>query len=95
MSVLSDTIATLLSPDGPEYAAVGNLMLISYPVNGVLNVDTVPRTRALTSADIDEVRAALTDAGYHEIDAWVASQGGSWLTADLFAGVSFRIRRAS
>ena len=57
--------------------------------NGVLNV--IDRDHTLTRPRLDQFRAALTAAGYREKESWVASQGVSWLSDGVFAGVSMRV----
>lgn len=46
--------------------------------------------RATTNADIDAVRAALTDAGFTESRSWIATEGMSWLS-DGIQSVSLRV----
>lgn len=57
--------------------------------NGVLNI--IERDHTLTRPRLDQFRKALTEAGYREKESWVASQGASWLSTGVFAGVSMRV----
>ncbi len=59
----------------------------------IINIDT--RNRKLTKGDVTALRAALAEIGYVEIESWVASQGVSWLSPGVSAGVSFRVKRKS
>lgn len=49
--------------------------------------------RELIPADVEDVREALTSAGYVEVKSWIATEGMSWLS-DGVQSVSFRIRPA-
>lgn len=62
---------------------------VSRFANGVLNV--IEKDETLTRPRLDQFRAALTEAGYREKESWVASQGVSWLSDGVFAGVSMRV----
>lgn len=48
--------------------------------------------RDTTNADLDVVRAALTDAGFAEVESWIATEGASWLS-DGIRSVSIKVRR--
>lgn len=67
------------------------LRLIDF--GGVYNI-TAPDRDMLTREDVEAFRAVLTECGYVEVESWVASQGVSWLSDGVFAGVSFRVRPA-
>lgn len=69
--------------------ATQGLRLVRYD-NGVLNLTA--RGREMIPADVETFRLALTRAGYEETGSWVATQGASWLSDGVFAGVSFRVR---
>jgi hypothetical protein len=84
MSALTDQLTAAL-PD--------HLRLHEY-TNGVINLNTADDRRELTREDTDAFRAALAEAGYAEVESWVAMQGVSWLSDGVFAGVSFRVRPA-
>jgi hypothetical protein len=95
VSALAGVVARVLrraADDGSQRGerADGGLYLTAYP-GGVVNV--CARERDLTRADVDAVRAALGEAGYAELESWVAAQGVSWLSAGMQAGVSFRVAR--
>jgi len=83
MSALKEQLAAAL----PDY-------LREYD-NGVINLNTVDFYREMVAEDVEAFRAALTAAGYVEVGSWVATQGMSWLSDGVFAGVSFRVRLAS
>jgi hypothetical protein len=55
---------------------------------GVMNI--VGDGRELAKADVDALRAALDEAGYRELESWVAREGASWLS-DGIPSVSIRI----
>lgn len=91
-SELAEAISSLLAPDGDRtFADVDGLRLIAYRNPPVINVNSISSRRQFVRADVDAVRAALAEAGYAELDSWVATQGASWLSDGLFAGVSFRV----
>lgn len=60
--------------------------------NGVINM-TAP-VRQVTQEDMAAFRAVLTQHGYEEAESWIATQGVSWLSDGVFAGVSFRVAPA-
>lgn len=59
--------------------------------NGVLNIQQ--REETLTRERLEEFRMALHNAGYIETKSWVATQGASWLSGGVFAGVSMKIKK--
>lgn len=87
MSDLSDAIR-----EGKSTAVLDGLYLTTYP-SPVINVSE--RTREMTSADVDAIRAAITEAGYRSVEEWLPRQGASWLSAGISVGVSFRLRKVA
>lgn len=88
---LTEAIRRILALDTDQVCVdVDGLRLITWRDAPVINVNAIP-PRLLIQADVDAFRAALADAGYAELDSWVATQGASWLSDGLFAGVSFRV----
>lgn len=55
-------------------------------------VNVSGRARDLRPADVEVVRAAIGEAGYVEVDSWVATEGMSWLS-DGVKSVSFRVKK--
>lgn len=58
----------------------------------VLNLITGDERREMTRADVDAFRALLAEHGLTELESWIATQGVSWFSGGIFAGVSFRVR---
>lgn len=73
-----------------SFEVVGEDLLVKAYSGGIFNIDG--RGRELTCEDVDAVRTALAEIGYVEVDSWVATQGASWLSSGLSAGVSFRVQ---
>lgn len=71
---------------------VGEDLYLKAFSDGVINI--AGHGRELRRDDVDAVRAALSQIGYVEIESWVATQGMSWLSAGMPAGVSFRVEPA-
>lgn len=61
--------------------------------SGIINMVTTGG-REMTREDVDAFRVALTGVGHVEVESWVTTQGASWLSDGVFAGVSFRVRPA-
>jgi hypothetical protein len=93
MSELTETLRRLLWRSRHEgdqlFEVVGEDLLVKVFAHGVINIDG--RGRELRREDVDAVRAALKEIGYVEVKSWVATQGASWLSSGLSAGVSFEV----
>lgn len=90
MSNLSEAVRKAL--DNNRSAAISDDLFLTVFGDGVINVGA--QGRELENADVVAVRAAFTEAGYVEVDSWVATQGMTWLS-DGIKSVSFRIRPRS
>ena len=89
MSTLKESLQLLLAAPVQQHAAVDGLHVTVYP-GGVVNIDR--REGDLQRADVDHLRAALTELGYEELESWMPRQGMSWLSDGVGAGVSFRVK---
>lgn len=85
------TLLKALIESGKKGSMTLNGLRVNQYKNGVINV--IEPDGTLTRARLDEFRAALTAAGYREKESWVASQGVSWLSDGVFAGVSMRLEK--
>lgn len=69
------------------------LFLIIFAGGDVINM-TAPG-REMDRTDVEEFRLALARQDYDEVQSWVATQGASWFSEGISAGVSFRVRAKS
>ena len=58
--------------------------------NDLINIGA--ERRRLEREDVDALRAALTEAGYREVESWIATEGMSWLSSGIQT-VSMRIEK--
>ena len=77
---LSAILATTPLPEGVKIRQMSQNIINIYPCG-----------RDLTKADVTIVRAAIIDAGYAEVESWVAREGMNWLS-DGIASVSIRVQ---
>lgn len=73
-------------------AQTRGLRLTTWQGSEVVNVTTPGRE--MTREDVETFRAILAEHGLEEVQSWVATQGMSWLSDGVFAGVSFRVTTA-
>lgn len=90
MDSLTLALQALLEATDRQLVTVGKLRLTWY-ANGVLNIDR--HEGDLRAADVNAVRAAFDSLKYDEIEAWLPTQGASWVSNGVSAGVSFRVRK--
>lgn len=92
MSELAAALAPLLEATDSKqrYVVVDGLHVTVFP-SGVVNIDR--REGDLERADVDAMRAAFTELGYDELEAWLPVQGMTLLSSGVSAGASFRIQK--